>query len=258
MLKRDMSAQASWSFFPLLIDLKSFIQQQEARIKAQEERVEKIQGTYTEFLAEKKESEMSLQWNRAREAELRQGLSISKGNLKKLEDAPEEKYHFCHLSKLKAKELAQKEVFYLQEDGTYVVRDPKGVLQTGTIQGIVLSNLEQQFQDPRFQETVLSITAKVGHTAPKREVAMRQTREDIRKFETEIATRKTRIKEYSSDVQALDEEIRERKEELETKTEILNALKSALKKAETTLTRQNESCSSFVGYTRLGSPSSSH
>src|SRR3990167_7164300 len=134
-----MSAQVSWSFFPLLIDLKSFIQKQEARIKAQEERIEEIQGTYKGLLAEKNESERGLQWNCARKETLIQGLSTSKRNLKTLEDAREEKYHFCHLSALKDKELAQKEVFYLQENGVYVVCDPKGVPQTGIIQHIVLS-----------------------------------------------------------------------------------------------------------------------
>lgn len=62
---------------------------------------------------------------------------------------------------------AKKGKLYLSNDGKYVVRDPKGIVQQDTLpkdSGIDMKNLEIKLSAPIFQKSVLEITSKRGHT----------------------------------------------------------------------------------------------
>jgi len=58
-------------------------------------------------------------------------------------------------------------IYLSSDDGTYVVRDPKRVVQTGSLKdsGIDLRNLANRLNDPELKKQILEVTSKAGHTS---------------------------------------------------------------------------------------------
>lgn len=67
------------------------------------------------------------------------------------------------------KAKAENGIIYLSEDGQYVVRDPKGVMQEGTLNTgeIDLSQLEMNLDNSDLESAVLKVTSNAGHTPKK-------------------------------------------------------------------------------------------
>ncbi len=64
------------------------------------------------------------------------------------------------------KEKAENGIIYLSEDGQYVVRDPKGVVQEGALntKEIDLSQLELNLRNSDLKSAILKVTSNAGHT----------------------------------------------------------------------------------------------
>lgn len=64
------------------------------------------------------------------------------------------------------KNQAQIGKIYLSEEGTYVVRDPRGILQTGSLKkaNVDLSNLCNRLNDGELKKRILAVTSEVGYT----------------------------------------------------------------------------------------------
>jgi len=78
-------------------------------------------------------------------------------------------YDLVLMSSLPSNDIKQAETdkIYLSEDGTYVVRDPKGAVQTGKIDtnSIQLDNLEKRLNEDELKFAILKVTSKAGHTS---------------------------------------------------------------------------------------------
>ncbi len=61
---------------------------------------------------------------------------------------------------------AKNGTIYLSDDGTYIVRDPKGIVQTGSLDGsgINLKDLSKHINEQELKKHILEITSKAGHT----------------------------------------------------------------------------------------------
>lgn len=64
---------------------------------------------------------------------------------------------------------AEKGIIYLSEDGRYVVQDPEGVVQEGTLstREIDLSQLQMNLNSSDLKSAVLKVTSNAGHTPKK-------------------------------------------------------------------------------------------
>src|SRR5205823_3879854 len=60
----------------------------------------------------------------------------------------------------------QPKSIYISEKDGYIVRDPKGVIRSGTLDGIATSYLLWKMDDESFKNFVLKITSKRHHTLP--------------------------------------------------------------------------------------------
>lgn len=66
-------------------------------------------------------------------------------------------------------------IIYLSEDGTYIVRDPHGNVQTGKV-SVDLRNLPNRLNDSELKKTILAITSEKGHTKDKYDYLLNQLR----------------------------------------------------------------------------------
>jgi predicted acylesterase/phospholipase RssA len=77
-------------------------------------------------------------------------------------------YDLVLMSTLPDNKPEQAEVgkLYLSADGSYIVREPQGIIRRGALagSGVDTNNLENKITDPAFRKSILNITSKKGHT----------------------------------------------------------------------------------------------